>query len=94
MGYPMARNLATHQHSHPQGAEPLRVFNRTHSRAERLSEDVGAGKVRIVENAGQLARECDIILTSLSSDAAVKSIYQEFAEALKASYGLSAFCDT
>lgn len=83
MGYPMARNLATHQHSHPQGASPLVVYNRTHSKAEKLLEELGGNKIKIAESPAQLARECDIILTSLGSDAVVKSTYQEFAEALK-----------
>lgn len=85
MGYPMARNLTNHAHSHPHGSEPLYIYNRTRSKSEKLLKELGGEKVRIADSAKQLARECDVVITSLGSDAAVKSIYAEFKQALSVS---------
>ena len=81
MGLPMARNLATHRSSHPAGAPPLLVYNRTKAKAEGLLKELGGDKVKIAENAAEVARECDIIITSLANDSAVKAIYEEFKDA-------------
>ncbi|KAI5120225.1 hypothetical protein M0805_000039 [Coniferiporia weirii] len=82
MGYFMARNLAKHRHSHPAGANPVLVYNRTRSKSEKLLAELGQDKIRIADGPAQLAKECDVVITSLASDAVVKSVYGEFKEAL------------
>ena len=85
MGYFMARNLANHRNSHPQGAPPLLVYNRTREKAERLLKELGPNKIRIADNPEQLARECNVIITNLGNDTVVKSVYARFKEALNVS---------
>lgn len=86
MGHFMARNLANNRQSHPTGSPPLLVYNRTVSKAEDLVKEVGGeSKVRIAQSPGEIAVECDIIVTNLGSDEAVRLIYQEFAKALTVS---------
>src|ERR1700761_6288777 len=72
MGTAMVRNLASHHHSHPPGAPPILIYNRTKSRAENLAAELGSS-VQIANSLGQLATECDVIYTCLSSDEAVLS---------------------
>jgi 3-hydroxyisobutyrate dehydrogenase-like beta-hydroxyacid dehydrogenase len=83
MGYPMARNLAKSRHAHPQGSPPLLVYNRTKSKSEALLKELGSDKVRVADSPEQLAKECDIIITNLANDDAVKAIYQQFSKALE-----------
>lgn len=83
MGSIMARNLATHNESHPPGSPPLLIWNRTRSKAELLANELGPGHVKIAENPGQIAAECDIIITNLANDKVVRSVYVQFAAALK-----------
>ncbi|KAI0931630.1 hypothetical protein AcV7_001037 [Taiwanofungus camphoratus] len=81
MGYFMARNIANHRASHP-GSPPLVVYNRSTSKSEQLQEQLGENKVKIAQSPEQLALECDVIFTSLATDAVVKSVYEQFAKAL------------
>ncbi|KAG6842440.1 hypothetical protein C0991_007570 [Blastosporella zonata] len=83
MGYLMAQNLAN-QHSSPNGHPPLLVWNRSVNKAEKLFATLGKDKIRIAQDLAQIASECDVIITNLANDAVVKSIYEKFAEALKA----------
>jgi 3-hydroxyisobutyrate dehydrogenase-like beta-hydroxyacid dehydrogenase len=78
MGFLMARNLAKYRASHVHGSPPLLVWNRSVDKSEKLVEVVGSGKVCIASDPEQVALECDVIITSLSSDAIVKSIYDKF----------------
>ena len=80
MGRLMARNLANHQ---GQGAPPLLIYNRTVSKSQSLTDEMGSQKVAVALRPEQLVTDCDIIITSLSSDGAVKSVYESFAQALK-----------
>lgn len=82
MGYLMARNLAMHRASHPAGSPPLLVWNRTVSKAEKLVKELGEDKIRLAQNLGQVASDCDVIITNLATDAVVKSIYEQFTAAL------------
>lgn len=82
MGFLIARNLAKYQASHVSGSPPLLVWNRSVDKSEKLVETVGSDKVRIANDPEQIARECDVIITSLSSDAVVKSIYEKFKSAI------------
>lgn len=83
MGYLMARNLARSRHSHPLGSPPLLVYNRTKGKSEALLNELGPERVRVAESVEQLATECDIIITSLSNDEAIKLVYQAFSQALQ-----------
>lgn len=85
MGRPMARNLAQHRASHTPGAPPQLVWNRTLSKAEKLVAELGEDKVQVAQTPGEIALECDIIITSLSGDEGVKAMYQQFAAALQQS---------
>ena len=82
MGYPMARNLARHLASKFPTAPPLMVYNRTVKKADALAAEISPVRIAIASSAQQLALECDVIITSLANDAAVKSVYVEFAQAL------------
>jgi 3-hydroxyisobutyrate dehydrogenase-like beta-hydroxyacid dehydrogenase len=83
MGYLMARNLATHPSSHPAGSLPLIVWNRTATTAEKLVKELGEEKVRIAQSPAQMATDCDVIITNLANDDAVKYIYEQFSNAIK-----------
>ncbi|KZT73299.1 NAD(P)-binding protein [Daedalea quercina L-15889] len=83
MGYFMARNLAKTR-SAQAGSSPLLVYNRSPGKCQQLQKELGADKVQIAKSPEELVQECDIIFTSLASDAAVKSVYEQFAAALKA----------
>lgn len=90
MGYLMARNLASHRHSHPNGSPPLLVYNRSKAKSEKLLNELGPQRIKIADSPGQLAKECDVILTSLATDEAVKSVYESFRVALQV-LSISAF---
>ncbi|VDB84208.1 unnamed protein product [Peniophora sp. CBMAI 1063] len=83
MGYPMARNLAAKPPSRPAMGLPVRVWNRSTAKSEELVKELGEGKVAIAQTPGEIAESCDVIFTSLASDEVVKSVYAQFAEALK-----------
>lgn len=80
IGYLMARNLAEHFASN--GSPPLWVWNRTVSKSEELLASLGQGKIRIADDPEQVALECDIVITNLANDVAVKSVYDKFTSAL------------
>ena len=80
MGRPMARNLANHLGA---GAPPLLIYNRTISKAQSLSDELGKTKIVVALRPEQLVTDCDIIITSLPSDTESKSVYEAFAHALK-----------
>ncbi|KAF8846141.1 NAD-P-binding protein [Paxillus ammoniavirescens] len=81
MGYFMARNIATSRKSHP-ATSPILVYNRTISKAEKLVKEIGGFSAKVASGPAQLATECDVIFTNLANDAAVQSVYSEFAKAL------------
>lgn len=83
MGKVMARNLANSLHA---GSSPLLLYNRTASKAQALVDELGEHKVLIASTPEQMVADCDIIFTSLGSDASVKSVYEQFASALKNSH--------
>jgi 3-hydroxyisobutyrate dehydrogenase-like beta-hydroxyacid dehydrogenase len=82
MGYPMAKNLAVHGHSLPNGSSPVLIFNRTKEKSLKLKLEAG-DKVCIAESLEQVALNCDVIFTSLANDDAVHAVYQTFHSALK-----------
>jgi len=79
MGRSMARNLANHQGS---DSLPVLVYNRTTAKAQSLADQLGKEKVAVALGPEQIAQECDIVVTNLIDDSAVKAVYQRFAEAL------------
>ncbi|KAI0640128.1 NAD-P-binding protein [Trametes polyzona] len=85
MGYPMARNLAKWRKDHVQGSLPILVWNRTKTRSDELVKELGDDAVTVADSLEQLANECDVVLTNLSEDSVVKSVYQVFAKALEES---------
>lgn len=87
MGYLMARNLAKARAGHLAGSPPLLVYNRTTSKSEKLSKELGGeSKVRVAQSVADLVNECDIIITNLANDAAVKSVYDEFNKTLSVNF--------
>jgi ornithine cyclodeaminase/alanine dehydrogenase-like protein (mu-crystallin family) len=84
MGYLMARNLANHRASHPEHQPPLLVWNRSKEKSEKLLHELGEAKVAIAQTAVDVAIKCDIIISSLSGDAIVKSVFKENVAALQA----------
>ncbi|KAF8588911.1 NAD-P-binding protein [Ramaria rubella] len=83
MGRPMARNLANHQRS---DAPPVLIYNRNSTKAQTLAEELGKEKIAVASRPEQLVADCDIIITSLPNDGAVRALYEQFAEALKNSH--------
>jgi 3-hydroxyisobutyrate dehydrogenase-like beta-hydroxyacid dehydrogenase len=84
MGYLMARNLANHRATHLEQQPPLLIWNRSKEKSENLLHELGERKVAIAEAVADIAIKCDIIVTSLSGDSVVKSVYQELAATLQA----------
>ena len=84
MGYLMARNLANHRATHLEHQPPLLVWNRSKEKSEKLLRELGDRKVAIAQTVVDIATKCDIVLTSLSSDDVIKSVYKELAATLQA----------
>lgn len=82
IGYLIARNLANHAPTHPTGSPPLLVWNRTASKAEKLVKEVGEARASVAQSIEQLVKDSDVIITCLSNDAVVKSMYTQFAQIL------------
>ncbi|KAH7914729.1 NAD(P)-binding protein [Hygrophoropsis aurantiaca] len=78
MGYFMARNLANSQKHR---GLPVLVHNRSPAKAEKLVKEVGSA-ANIARSPAELVTECDVIFTNLANDAAVTSVYNDFAKAL------------
>lgn len=75
MGRWMALNLAKNVAA--QGLPPLLVYNRTASKAETVRAEADEGTVQVASDLKALARSCDVVFTSLSSDAAARAVYAE-----------------
>ena len=73
----MARNLANHSD------HPILVYNRSRAKAEKLQQEVGESKVKIIDTPGELATLADITFTSLGSDEVVRSIFHDIAQTLE-----------
>jgi 3-hydroxyisobutyrate dehydrogenase-like beta-hydroxyacid dehydrogenase len=84
MGHLIARNLANHRAAQLEQQPPLLVWNRSKEKSEKLLHELGDRKVAIAQTVVDLATASDIILTSLSGDDIVKSVYTEIAAALQA----------
>jgi len=86
MGYLMARNLAKNGHSQTVGSPPILVWNRTTAKSEKLAQEVGKQLVQVCPSLEELATRCDVVLTNLGDDNAVRSVYVKFSEALNKSH--------
>ena len=82
IGYAMAKNLAVNGPEHVRNLPPVKVWNRTRSKAEKLVEFVGQDKATIAESVEQVANECDVIVVNVANDDVVRIIYAQFKEAL------------
>jgi hypothetical protein len=85
IGYFMARNLATHLPPQYSGSPPLLVWNRSTTKSEKLQQEVGKNHVRIAQSLAQIATECDVVISALANDEVVKSVYEEYSNALTVS---------
>ena len=83
MGYLIARNLANYRADHLENQPPLLVWTRSKDKGEKLQQELGERKVAIAQSYVELAKTCDIILTSLLGDDVVKSVYKDIAAALQ-----------
>ena len=83
MGYPMARNLARSRPIAPNSPPSLLVYNRTKARSESLLNELGPERIAIADSPEQLIKDCDIIITSLANDEAIKAVYEAFSKALE-----------
>lgn len=77
MGYHMAKNLAATLASREPPLPPLVVYNRTRSKADKLAQEVGSDKVKVVGDLAELGQQCDVVFTSLSNDAAALDVYSQ-----------------
>lgn len=77
MGAQMAKNLA--RHLHKQDQPPLTVWNRSADKLEafkKMADDEGI-PYQVAKDLKEVALRCDMIVTSLGSDAAVEAVYAE-----------------
>ncbi|KAJ4472579.1 NAD(P)-binding protein [Lentinula edodes] len=83
MGYYMARNLA--KRGTPPGSQPLplKVWNRTANKAEKLQQQLGKALITIAADIEEITTTCDVIITNLSNDEVVKEVYEQCARYLK-----------
>lgn len=89
IGFAMAKNLAQNGPEHIKGLPPVKVWNRTRSKAEKLLELVGEDKASIAESPEEIALKCDIIVVNLANDDVVRKLYTRFSDALKVRAGMS-----
>lgn len=66
----------------------LLVYNRTAAKSEKLRQEVGDNRVRVASSLGQVATECDVIITNLANDDVVRATYAEYSAALSVSYAV------
>ncbi|GAA5874025.1 hypothetical protein JCM5296_001064 [Sporobolomyces johnsonii] len=76
MGAPMAHNLAKWLHENSLPA--LSLYNRTASKLPPAS-----ATIKHAESPREMARTCDVVITSLANDEAAKAIYAELFEGAK-----------
>ncbi|KAJ3731954.1 hypothetical protein DFJ43DRAFT_348922 [Lentinula guzmanii] len=83
MGYYMARNLS--KRVTPFGSQPLplRVWNRTIEKAEKLQKQLGKELIVVAKDIEEIVLTCDVIITNLSNDDVVKEIYEQCARYLR-----------
>ncbi|KAH7886019.1 NAD(P)-binding protein [Phlebopus sp. FC_14] len=84
MGYFMARNIAASRNFQQATrlSPPILVYNRSAAKSDKLADELGSSAVLVASSPAELATQCDVIFTNLANDAAVQSVYSEFAKAL------------
>jgi glutamyl-tRNA reductase len=85
----IAKNLATHKTSHPQGSHPLLVWNRSPVKSQKLLDELGPSLIAIAKDITQVAREADIIFSCLANDEVIEDVYQQYSQALTVSTDFS-----
>ncbi|KAJ4485727.1 NAD-P-binding protein [Lentinula aciculospora] len=83
MGYYMARNLAKRTTQFGSQPLPLKVWNRTADKAEKLRQQLGKELVVVAKDIEEIATSCDVIITNLANDEVVKEIYEQCARYLR-----------
>ncbi|KAJ3829369.1 NAD(P)-binding protein [Lentinula raphanica] len=85
MGYYMARNLA--KRAPPPGSQhlPLKVWNRSIEKAEKLQEQLGKELIAIAKNIEEIVLTCDVVITNLANDDVVREVYEQCARYLRLS---------
>ncbi|KAJ3778265.1 NAD(P)-binding protein [Lentinula raphanica] len=85
MGYYMARNLA--KRATPPGSQhlPLKVWNRSIEKAEKLQEQLGKELIAIAKNIEEIVLTCDVVITNLANDDVVREVYEQCARYLRLS---------
>ncbi|KAL1297010.1 hypothetical protein AAFC00_004604 [Neodothiora populina] len=69
MGRGMVKNLAEKADL---GGNPVIIFNRTSSRAEQLSQELGADKAKAVSSIAEAVKPADIVFTCVGDDKAIE----------------------
>ncbi|BGP46971.1 hypothetical protein JCM10450v2_002823 [Rhodotorula kratochvilovae] len=87
MGAPMAHNLE--KYLHEQGLPALTLYNRTASKLPPVSKTIAHA-----ESPRELAKQCDVVVTSLANDDAARAVYKELFEGAKESAEGTVFVDT
>jgi len=87
MGLPMAHNLE--KFLHDEGLPPLTLWNRTASKLPPPSKTLAHA-----ESLEDLAKQCDVVVTSLANDEAARKVYDELFKGAKASPEGTIFVDT
>ncbi|KAJ3721829.1 hypothetical protein C8R42DRAFT_696364 [Lentinula raphanica] len=84
-GYYMARNLA--KRATPPGSQhlPLKVWNRSIEKAEKLQEQLGKELIAIAKNIEEIVLTCDVVITNLANDDVVREVYEQCARYLRLS---------
>ncbi len=82
MGYFMARNLAKHTEGH------TFVYNRTREKSEKLQEELGPHKIKIMDTFSELVIMSDVVFTNLANDEVVSSVYDGIVHTLKVGMSL------
>ncbi|KAJ4002250.1 hypothetical protein F5050DRAFT_1802533 [Lentinula boryana] len=83
IGYYMARNLS--KRVTPPGSQPLplKVWNRTVEKAEKLQKQLGKELIVVAKDIEEIVLTCDVIITNLANDDVVKEIYEQCARYLR-----------
>lgn len=76
----MALNLAKHISSLSPPLPPLKIWNRTSSKAKDL-EAKSEGTIKAEDDLATIGRECNIVFTSLSNDEAAKDVFTQLIKA-------------
>ncbi|CAO1634943.1 unnamed protein product [Parajaminaea phylloscopi] len=77
MGRSMAKNLAKNLAGRQPPLPPLLVYNRTAAKSHELQEECPKGTIKVAKSLEEVGSSCDLVLTSLSDDAAARKVFAE-----------------